>query len=356
MSEISQPHIIGGVNLYLTNLCNRRCPYCYALDWITADAQSAHHMSLSSLDKVIDWMNQSSSSSRARVRMQFRNVQLLGGEPMLHPDILGVVRKLTERGIAIRCILTNGLADTELYEKVMAMTETSFLVNVTNPSTYTGEEWELLNRNLELLMWKDEDRLILDSLDRRSFLLQLAITFYEPKQEYRYIIDLAKKYNCIYLRYSSSKPSTDKSNRYNEFEKLIELKPTLLSFLKDCVQEGIKPTLECVLIPCIFTTREWIYLNHFSEYPKTICQPNLEVMPDLSVECCMSTRGILRAYKVGSMNISEMMRLFYNNARKYRDYSLPRCKNCEIFKRKECQGYCLRLKADHVKKSWWSIF
>jgi len=351
LSKISQPHIIGGVNLYITNLCNRRCPYCYALDWITADESSAHHMSLSDLDKVIEWMIQSSSSI-----IQFKNVQLLGGEPMLHPDILGVVRKLTNKGIVIRCITTNGLADTELYKEVMAMTETTFLVNVDDPSSYTEEEWSLLNRNLELLMWKDEDKLIRDGLDRRSLLLQLSITFYKPNQEYKYIIDLAKKYNCLFLRYSSSKPSTDKSNRYVAIEHLIEIKPTLLSFLKDCVQEGIKPTLECVLIPCVFTTKEWIYLNRFSEYPKAVCQPNLEVLPDLSVECCMSMRGIIRSYKVGSMNISEMMKSFFNDTGKYRNYALTRCKNCEIFKNKECQGYCLRLKADYVKRSWWSIF
>ncbi len=304
-------------------------------------------MSLSDLDKVIDWLN----------RSKVRNVQLLGGEPMIHPDILRFVGKLVGKGVMIRTILTNGLADTELYGKVMEMTQTTWLVNINRPETYTKAEWELLNRNLEILMWKGKDRLIEQSgFDERSFSLQLAVNLYTPGQ-YRYIIDLAKKYDCPIIRYAPSHPSADKSNFYvgstsqgeGDFEGLKQLKPTLMDFVRNCVCEGIHPTLECILPPCIFTTSEWRYLMLFSVGLRTICPPDIEVMPDLSVECCVSMRGKLPVYKVGRMSVSEMLEHYWNDTMKYRDYALPSCRDCVMFKNRTCQGYCLRFKADHVK-------
>lgn len=333
-------------NLYITDLCNRRCTFCYVKEWTTSDHRKASYMSLSDLDKVIYWLKES--------KIGF--VQLIGGEPMLHPDIIEIVERLKAMGINILTILTNGLAPIEVYKKVMESIDTIWLVNLNHPRTYRNEEWETLNKNLDLLMWKGEDKLIRDEpYDNRSSALQFAITFYKQGLDYRYIIDLAKKYRCTHIRYSPAHPSAGKTNAYLTFQDLVEIKPTLMSFLRDSVSEGILPGLECVLPPCIFTTSEWSFLMRFTDRLSTICPPILEVMPNLNVECCLSMMDNLPSYKVGSMSAQEMLQQFIKSTQKYRDFVLPECKDCEIFKRVDCQGYCLRLKADYLKSGWRSL-
>ncbi len=337
----------GGANLYITNFCNGRCHYCCLKEWTSDDPGKALNMSFSDLDRVIDWLKGSNIAF----------VQLMGGEPMLHPEVVEVVRRLRGSGITVRTILTNGLADTGLFERVSEEVEANWLVNVNPPGTYTGEEWETLNRNLELLMWKGEDRLIAEEpFDVRSLSLQLAINFYEPGIDYRYIIDLAKRYRCSHIRYAPSHPSAGVTNTHVPFEELPRIKPTIMSFVRDAVSEGVKPGLECVLPPCVFTTSEWRYLILFTEGLKAVCPPDLEVMPDLTVCTCVSMMGKAPFYSVGSMSAREMLEGFLRETRKYRDAVLPQCEECEIFKARGCQGYCLRLKADHMKGGWRSLF
>ncbi len=337
----------GGANLYITSMCNGRCPYCCLKEWITDDAQDAQYMSLEDLDRVIKWLKES----------EITFVQLIGGEPLLHPDILEIVRRLKASGVGIRTILTNGLGDTEVYRGIQGIVDTIWLVNINHPDTYTQEEWETITRNLDLLKWKGEDKLILDEpFDLQSLSLQLAVNMYRPGFDYGYIIELAKKYRVSHIRYAPPHPSAERTNAHVAFDEMSEIKPTIMSFIRDAVSAGIKPGLECVLPPCVFTTSEWRYLILFTEALKAVCQPDLEVLPDLSVHTCVSMMGLVPSYKVGEMNAQEMIKGFIGGTQKYREAVLPQCENCVIFKTKGCQGYCLRFKADHVKTGWRSIF
>ena len=71
----------NSVNLFITNLCNSACPYCCVRDWITHDSETAQYMSFRDLGRVIEVLKRSGIDS----------VRLLGGEPMLHPEIGGFV-------------------------------------------------------------------------------------------------------------------------------------------------------------------------------------------------------------------------------------------------------------------------
>jgi cyclic pyranopterin phosphate synthase len=300
-------------------------------------------MSLTDLDKVIKWLRESNIGF----------VQLIGGEPTMHPDIIEIVKKLLKNGVHVRTILTNGLADGALIKEVSDLVQTNWLVNINHPSSYTGDEWETINGNLDQLMWRGEDRLISEEpFDLRSLSLQLAINFNEPGMDYRYIIDLAKKYRCSHIRYAPSHPSAGGTNKHVSFDRLLEMKPTIMSFVRDAVAEGIKPGLECILPPCIFTTSEWSYLMRFTEGLKTICPPDLEVMPDLTVNTCVSLMGKLPSYRVGEMSAQKMLEGFLGSTKRLRDVVLPQCKECAIFKAMGCQGYCLRLKSEYAKSGW----
>lgn len=300
-------------------------------------------MSLKDLDKVINWLKKSN----------VKFVQILGGEPTLHPEILNFVRRIIDNNVTISSILTNGLGDAELYKKIVEMTKTNWLVNVNSPASYGKDDWELLKRNLETLKWNNENL----AIDNRNFdirnwpplSLRLAITLYEKGQDFSYIIDLAKKYNCSLIRYDISRPSSDKSNVFIDFEHLIEIKTTWINFVKECVRQEIRPGIDCAAPLCIFTQEELRFLLLFDLNFKGTCVPHLDVMPDLSVEYCASMRGILPSYKIENMSVADIFNRHLIDVREYQNHLLPRCNNCYNFIEKLCQGYCLRFKVDSQK-------
>ncbi len=339
----SQQQYIGpqSVNLFITEFCNRKCPFCYLNNWITGEGKTAKYMTLEDIKTVIKWLKRSG----------IKKVKLAGGEPMLHTQLLDIVKELVNNQIIIEGILTNGLGATNLYQEVAKLSGTHWLVNVSPQDTYPKEDWNLLNKNLETMKWRNEDSSVKQyGFDTNSLRhLCLSITFYKPNQDYSYVIELAKKYECPVIRYDVSRPSSDESNTYISFEKLLEIKPTLLKFVKACVREGIKPGLDDALPFCIFTQNELKYLYLFSNF-YSVCVPHTDVMPDLTVEYCTSMRGVLPSYKINLTTAGKIFQESISQSNKYREYLLPQCENCYNQKTKLCQGYCLRYKADHMKQ------
>ncbi|MBS7651509.1 4Fe-4S cluster-binding domain-containing protein [Candidatus Bathyarchaeota archaeon] len=340
MSGASQVPGPTCVNLILTDLCNRACPFCFLNDWIRGDEAGARHMSYKDLRTVIRWLRDS----------KIWRVKLAGGEPMLHPNLLDFVRELMKNRIVIDAVLTNGLGETELYEEVARLTGTNWLVNVMPPEAYTRDEWELLNRNLEVLRWRNEDASVIRSGFDTSSLrhLCLSITFYRPDQNYAYIIDLAKSYGSPVIRYDVSRPSADKSNLHIDFNSLKRVKPTLMSFVESCVRMRVKPLLDDALPFCMFNQKELMFLYLFSNF-SSICLPSLDVMPDLRVEYCTSMRGLLPTHRVPEASVDKMFQDLLSSSNRYRNYQLSTCKNCYNWRMGLCQGYCLRFKVDAIK-------
>jgi len=269
---------------------------------------------------------------------------------MLYPHLLDFIHELMRGHIDVDAILTNGLGETALYEKVADLTGANWLVNVTSPETYAKDEWELLNNNLEVLKWKNENASVrLSGFDTSSLRrLCLSITFYKPNQDYDYIIELAKRYDVPVIRYDVSRPSSDKSNIHVDFDSLAKIKPTLMDFVRRCVAEGVKPGLDDALPFCIFTQRELKFLYLFSNFP-SICMPVLDVMPDLSVGYCTSMRGI-SSCNIEDMNASEIFRDLLAGTEDPRNLQLAQCYDCYNSDMKLCQGYCLRFKSDFLDK------
>jgi len=57
----SQKQFIGpqSVNLFITEFCNRKCPFCYLNNWITGEGKTAKYMTLEDIKTVIKWLKRS---------------------------------------------------------------------------------------------------------------------------------------------------------------------------------------------------------------------------------------------------------------------------------------------------------
>lgn len=82
------------MELELSRACNLRCIYCYADSGTALDAEL-------SLPEILDAVDQAVELGARRI------IVLGGGEPLVHPDILTILRHIHHRGAAID-LFTNG--------------------------------------------------------------------------------------------------------------------------------------------------------------------------------------------------------------------------------------------------------
>ncbi len=117
-------------NVLLTEICNRRCPYCFAQHAMARG--DARTMSLAEVVRVADLL----VASRAA------RVGILGGEPTLHPDFVDILPYLLSRGLRAT-VFTNGLASEETVAALSAIApgaKVTYVVNVNYPEITPSRE------------------------------------------------------------------------------------------------------------------------------------------------------------------------------------------------------------------------
>ena len=119
----------------LTQSCNLQCPVCYAFSGPHAGKDSkSQFLELETVSKMLDFY-QSTEGGEAEL------LQLSGGEPTIHPQILDVLRLAKEKGINYVMINTNGLriASDEEFVKSLAEFKPGFEIylqfDTLNPET-----------------------------------------------------------------------------------------------------------------------------------------------------------------------------------------------------------------------------
>lgn len=109
--EIEATRRSGGLlsmELELSRACNLRCIYCYA-DSGTALADEL------SLDEIFDAIDQAVALGARRI------IVLGGGEPLVHPDILPILRSIRQRGAAIDLFTNATLITDDLAREFMEL-------------------------------------------------------------------------------------------------------------------------------------------------------------------------------------------------------------------------------------------
>ena len=96
----------------VTQRCNQKCPYCFAL---AGDAEDPDEPTLEEISNKYDWLLKQGEEGR-----EF-NIQLSGGEPTVRDDLPDIIKMAREKGFSYVQINSNGrrLADEEGYAKVL---------------------------------------------------------------------------------------------------------------------------------------------------------------------------------------------------------------------------------------------
>lgn len=95
---------LSSVILHITDRCTSHCPYCYAC----ASDTNYSHADINTIYKIIEELSQ----------VKIERVSLLGGDPVLHPYIVDIARRLYQNGIAVG-VMSNTMEFSEDFSEVV---------------------------------------------------------------------------------------------------------------------------------------------------------------------------------------------------------------------------------------------
>ena len=312
-------------NVLLTETCVRSCPYCFAKQYMTeADVQDS--LSWDNLIYIADFLEASGES----------HISLLGGEPLLHPQIAEFIFYLNQRGFFVT-IFTSGIMPDEKFDiftrKLLSRApelKLGFVCNVNEPRFSPRRELEKVKKFFSVFgEWC--------SLSFNIYRLDFNMDFLLS-----YIIDYGLG---RHVRLGLAHPIPGAKNQYicpSDFDKV---KNTLMTSFVKMSELDVIPGFDCGFPMCIFTDEELGRVYKYSLGQISFqCGPAIDIGTDLSCWACFPLSG----YNKKSL-------FDFNSFRELHDYYdgimqevrcevrglYPQCDDCTNSKHGICSGGCL---------------
>jgi MoaA/NifB/PqqE/SkfB family radical SAM enzyme len=302
-------------NLSITNVCNRRCVYCFAND--TKNEYGKTLMDEETYERALDYL----------LRSGIKQARLLGGEPTLHPKFIQFINKALERGLTI-CIFTNGL----MREEVSAFLETippgklSILLNTINPSD--NDEPGIARQ--KALMRK-----------LGSFTIP-GINIYSARQDMNYLLEYVKNYNLKKeIRIGISHTVLSRNNVSLHPKEYQKIGQEIVRLKQHAAGEGISLGFDCGFVPCMFPAENYDLLSEEIKKAGTCCHPVIDLLSDGSFIACYPLNNFLKVRINDELKARDLIESFEEALRPYSDAGIyPFCTVCPLFK-KRCNGGCM---------------
>ena len=302
-------------NLSITNVCNRKCVYCFANDTKIEFGKTL--MDDETYEKALDYL----------LRSDIKQARLLGGEPTLHPQFRQIVNKALERGLTIS-LFTNGL----MPEEVSAFLETipegklSILLNTIHPSENDRNGIE-------------RQKAVMKKFGRQII---AGINIFSASQEMDYLLDYVRKYDLkkeIRLGISHSVLSRNNISLHpKEYQKIGH---EIVRLKQHAIEEGISIGFDCGFVPCMFPVESYDLLSEELKKAGTCCHPVIDLLSDGSFIACYPLNYFLKVKINDHLNAKGLIESFEEALMPYTQAGIyPYCSTCPLFK-KRCNGGCM---------------
>ena len=321
-------------NLFLTNLCNSRCPYCFARGKLKHRMEDCREE---------DFLSLEDARVAARFFKERGPVSFLGGEPTCHPRFREITELFLGDGYEI-FLFTNGLFGEKTRRFLQTKEKIYHIFNVNAPGQYAGDGRQTVQDNVQAL---------------RQSVNSLAVTLYEADASYDHIVRMVKEHGIKAVKIGVAAPSDDNRNRRVPLEEKHRLARALAGLVTELSGLGVLTYGECEkLKPCMFDEESESRMRASrwkgSLFINKHCREggNIDIGPDLTVWRCYSFPESL-GKKLTDFASPEEMREY--SRRKYEpllfDYfALDECYECEYAIEKQCDGGCLLRKYRNYKR------
>jgi organic radical activating enzyme len=304
-------------NLLLTNICNRNCPYCFALGQIEAGTTRPNwQMSREELGTIVSYLD-----PRTDV------VSLLGGEPTLHSDFAGIVKWLLAEGFAVK-IFTNGCTS-KLREikQFCDMGAVNIILNLNMPDTYNEAEWKQVEKNCQ------------------TFGKNIALSFnvFEPDFTWQHTRDAIVNWDLSHnVRVGMTQPIKGMNNTYLLAKDLPRASSRLVEMAEDLAGIGVALGFDCGFRPCDFSTPQLSTLARCGTKFSFVCSPVLDIGPDLMVWRCFPF-SVEKGVKLTDFKSFREVEQYFNDkwAAVQKSGNTEDCGTCYNMEIGSCHGGCL---------------
>ena len=216
------------MNISITNLCNRRCAYCFQKQWYLSKKSYAdttvNEMPLDMLKEVILWGIKDEKANHP--------IKLMGGEPLLYSKILEALDFVESLGKKVG-IISNISVDSNLFKQILSKKSIEFILANTD---YPAAQRDLFLINLARVARSPialslSTTLLADPCEQEKSVTRLlecieVITYVNPKKD-------------IHIRIAPYCPLDSQDLQYKTHNYTIELVSIFNRLLNACSNAGI---------------------------------------------------------------------------------------------------------------------
>jgi len=312
-------------NIALLNRCNLRCPYCFANNYTADERQD---IDIAKFGELLDFCAPE------------REVGIIGGEPLLHPnfDTLAEILAYDMRFMRVT-VFTNGIF---INKHLDALLNRKFhlLINVNSKADTSSAAFESVDNNIDMLITAGMKENI-----------TLGINVYQKNQDFSDFLYLVKKYGFKKIRVSVVIPHDKSQGGISYFK---SMKKTLFSLYESLKELDCCPCYDCNAIPeCVYSAREKAFLRTLpfaNEYERAIfmgersvCSPVIDLYPDGTATRCFGCYDMDRVNISEFKSINDLKNYFFMkiDSRLVHKLSRQECEKCYKYKTFACFGGCL---------------
>lgn len=301
-------------NIILTNLCNIKCPFCFASE--------NNEQNIDVFDSLKSWKISSFIGNQS-----FR---FCGGEPTLTPGITDIAEAILESGKLIT-IMTNGIWPDSFHNFIKRIPDKyqvriSYLFNLLHPSFYKNNAYNKILSNLEIV---------------NPLMTTLGFTIYKYDFEYQYLIDLAKEYKIKRLRWSVAAPNI--SNNIDSLEQYFyKISERICEMYDLCNHMDIQIDSDCNYVqPCYFQNQQLIKLLIENKLTFGCSEHSpVDIGPDGIAWRCYGLYSILKRNIKDFVDEQQLEKYFTRRVQLLNNlYAYKECKDCSYWQ-KGCDGGC----------------
>ena len=202
------------IEAFIIDVCNYECTYCYN------DRPRSHlHLDLARLKMLVDFIKEKNKSQQI-------SIELIGGEPTLHPDLYDFCKNLNNKNINCT-IYTNFSQTAEYYSKLLAignvhLIATYHYLSKQQSMTYMNKAKLLSQTNvfIDKLQFK-----VMLEIDAFSESLQMFDMLYSTNLKNNITISLLDRDKCGNIQFYNTKKtySSEQIAQYHRRAKMISL-------------------------------------------------------------------------------------------------------------------------------------
>lgn len=310
-------------NILLTQLCVRSCPYCFAKEY----------MGISSPEDLLSWDNLIYLADLFEKSGEY-HMSLLGGEPLLHPDISDFIIYLSKRNI-FSSVFTSGIAPQNKYDRLCEKlvnnsdVKVHFICNVNDPEKSPKTEIPIVSRFLETF----------------SNQITLSFNIYELEFNLSFLVNYINKYNlCRHIRLGLAHPIPGHKNNFIDPNDFFIVGEKLASYYELLQAENIELGFDCGFPLCIFTEEQLgkLYLSSNGRLSFD-CGPAIDIGPDMSIWSCFPLSNYNKKSVFDFSSLKEITDFYINSMEEMRRNRglYEKCTNCIYRTKRMCSGGCI---------------